>query len=375
MKKIVSILLVFAICFSLCACGTVTIGPFDFHFDRNSSSGFFDVSSDSATAEDAAVEIAPVEEPEPMPLEPEGMYDEYGSFSFVMYDVYLGYFSERGYNRDFANEPTTPYIIVVFDYEELASYSDSYRTYSEYITIDGAGSFAPVDPNSNTNHFVNNIDRYFGFHNSYEHETLEPGTADIMFGCYPITEEAAAMVEAGAPVYIRVGESDIEHQGVVPIYLIDEILSVYNNFGYDYETAHATVTFRWSIDFAYYFVNRMLEYCEERGDTGNSDELFNAVNILTELYFRGGCASPAVTPNFDGEFHLHIGAPSFDPELVSKSDMYENYDLILEYMNVCAAFCEAVGGSGNLDEAREYRNILYELYYVLCDTAGMIPIY
>ena len=381
MKKLISSLIVICLCLSLCACGTITIGPLDFNFDRSDRGSFSDSSSEityeNATAADApaadapAEEIAPMDEIPVVPIEPEGMYSEYGSFSFVMYDVYLGYFSPKGYNRDFATEPTTPYIIVVFDYEELTDFDDPYRTYSEFITIDGAGSFAPVNPNDYDYHFVNSIDRYFGIKNSFEHETLEPGESELMFACYPITEEAAAMVEAGAPIHIRVGESDIEHPFAVPIHLIDEILVVYNNFGYDYETAHAGATLLWSIDFAHDVLNGQFDWCENQGDTGNCG---SDLDLVPELYFGGACASPATVPNLDGEFFLNVGAPSFAPELAEI--MYPDLaGIMYEYMEVCHWFCDTAAQPGNLDEARDAINMLNELYYVMCEIAGFEPMF
>ena len=365
MKRFITIFITIILSLSLCACGSVTIGPLTFNFsDRVQSGNSFDAPAASVEvpAADAYEEIAPMEEPE-------AMYEDYGNFTFTLRSVTCGYFSERGYNRDLSTEPLAPYIFVVFDYEEHTPYTESHRTYSEYVEISGVGAFPQVIPSENPNHFVNNIARYFGFNSSVEHETLEPGTADLMFACYRISDEAYDRIIAGEEYFIRVGESSIPHRGIAEMCLIDELLTSYDMEGYYYEASHAAATFLWSLDFAQYTAKFLSERAEEYGDPW----IFGAdIDHLPNLYFGGASASPAVAPNLDGEFYLHVGAPEFEPKLVL--EVYPELDGIMwDYMDICNQMCN-YAIEGNLDGIYECRDILREFYYVMCDMVYMQPL-
>ncbi|MBQ8831827.1 MAG: hypothetical protein IJ017_09535 [Oscillospiraceae bacterium] len=379
MKKLFAIFLSIAIVSTLCACGSVDIGPLTFHFGGGTPSGYDPDWSGNSTAADAPATDAPaVEAPaeeafaeEPLPFEPSGedLYDTYGSFSFNFRMVSLGRFSERGYNSDFSTEPLTPYLILAFDYEELAVLPDSHRTYVEYIELEGIGTFSQVDPDANPDHFVYNIDRYFGFNSSVNHETLSQGTADRMFACFAISEEAYAYMLAGEEFLVKVGESYIPMTADAEIYLLDELLSVYMEEGYSYEAVHAAATFLWSMDFAQYTAKILSERAEESGDPW----IFDAdIDHLPNLYFGGACASPATSPNLDGEFYLNVGAPGLIPELVL--EVYPELDGIMwEYMGICDQMCN-YALEGNLDGIYECREILREFYHVMCATVGLEPL-
>lgn len=360
MKRFIAIFITIALAFSLCACGSIEIGPLTFHFDGSTPSGYNPDWSGNSTAADApAVEAAPME----------SLYEDYGNFSFNLRTVSCGRFSERGYNRDLSTEPLAPYLLMVFDYTEQTAFHDEYRTYVEYVEFDGIGTFSQVDPDSNPNHFVNNIDRYFGFNSSVNHETLAPGTADLMFACFEISEEAYARMLAGEEFLVKVGESFIPMSCLAEICLIDEILMAYDVEGYSYEASHAAATFLWSVDFAQYTAKFLSERAEESGDPW----IFGAdIDHLPNLYFGYASTSPAVAPNLDGEFYLNVGAPEFIPELVL--EVYPELDgIIWEYMEFCNMMCN-YAIEGNLDGIYECRDVLRELYHVICATMGFAPL-
>ena len=374
MKKFIAIFITIALAFSLCACGSVDIGPLTFHFGGSAPSGYNPDWTGSSTAADAPATDAPaVEAPaeEPLPFEPAGehLYDNYGSFSFSFRMVSCGRFSQRGYNGDFSTEPLTPYLIMVFDYEEQAVLYDEYRTYAEYVEFDGIGAFSQVDPDANPNHFVNNIDRYIGLNSSVNHETLDVGTTDLMFACFAISEEAYAHLLAGEEFLVKVGESFIPMTCDSEMFLLDELLSVYTEDGCSYEAAHTAATFLWSMDFAQYTAKFLSERSEESGDPW----IFGAdIDHLPNLYFGHASASPAVAPNLDGEFYLNVGAPAFDPELVL--EVYPELDGIMwEYMEFCDMMCNSAL-DGYLDGIYESRDMLRELYHVMCATVGLEPL-
>ena len=80
MKKFIAIFITIALAFSLCACGSVDIGPLTFHFGGSAPSGYIPDWTGSSTAADAPATDAPaVEAPaeEPLPFEPAGehLYD------------------------------------------------------------------------------------------------------------------------------------------------------------------------------------------------------------------------------------------------------------------------------------------------------------
>ena len=363
-KKFISIIIALTMIFALCSCGSVDIGPLTFNFGNRTPSGYNPNWSGSANATDAsAEEIVPIDAPE-------AMYENYGNFSFNIRTVVCGYFSDRGYNRDMAFDPLSPYLFIVFDYEEHDYHSESHRTYVEYVDFEGIGAFPQVVPSANPDHFVNNIDRYFGFNSSAEHETLAPGTSDLMFACFRITDEAFYYLQSGGEFSIKVGESYPSIVGAAEIMLIDELLGVYMDYGHSYEAAHAAATFLWSTDFAMYTAITLSDRAAEYGDPW----IFGTdIDHLPNLYFGGASASAAVTPDFNGEFYLNVGAPEFYPELVL--EVYPELDGIMwEFMDYCNMMCN-YALEGNIDGLYECRDILRELYQVICAVIGLDPLY
>ena len=88
MKKFISLLLVFLLTFSLCACGSVEIGPLTFNFDRiPSEPPVHDWSGDTSVAVDApAAEMPAVEEIAPVEAD----------FEIEFHSMFYGEFAENG---------------------------------------------------------------------------------------------------------------------------------------------------------------------------------------------------------------------------------------------------------------------------------------
>ena len=123
MKKLITLLLAVFMVFSLCACGSVDIGPLTFHFGGNTTGG--SVSADSGWSDSAIVEAPAVEAPaaeapaEEMPPMEVGEYDiDFGDFTVDFHGGIIGDFSERGIPANLSNEGYSPYLIVTFTYTD-----------------------------------------------------------------------------------------------------------------------------------------------------------------------------------------------------------------------------------------------------------------
>ena len=371
MKKLISAFLIIALTLTLCACGTVTIGPLDFHFDRSAgehgiSAGSNDIPADIAVADDAM---------EPAVEAPAMAGDTYemsvGSVS--IHQIVYGSFSDRGIPADLSTEGASPYLIVSF------SYSSDYvsETYIDYLDI--GGNIYPVAyPGFDgipTDHFVNNIERYFGYDYAFGAVPLENGSAKAI-ACFAITEESMAMLEAGAsPVISFNGELFESPYYANRLWTIDGILIGEQDFGYTYEGAHSGATLLWALDFTHNIINTMRMRLEERGDTGILEDEFDEIctMYLYDTFYGGIGYCPATTPDFNGQFEY--GFAELPLIIEHAAEIYPDIaEMCYEYADICYKIADLWWNSGNFNELMELTYYADELYYVMMDMAGLSPL-
>ncbi len=368
MKKLITLLLVVFMVFSLCACGSVDIGPLTFHFGGSTTGG--SASADSGWSGGAIVEAPAVEAPaaeapaEEIPPMEVGEYDiDFGDFTVDFHGGIIGEFSGRGIPANLSNEGYSPYLIVTFTYTDTTGTGNG-------VFIDGVlvGDvyYPMVDPYYNSDHFVNNIDRYFGYEYTYEYAELDGSSQVRAFACFALDEMGMVMLDAGEPCYIGFNGNLIESNfSYHHAEMIDEILVYDEELGYTYESSHAGATFLWAVDFSYYLLQQIEMNVEEAGDSGYMEDT-RALDYLSMLFFKGASMSPAVTPNFYGDFQTDFGPMPFYIEMAS--EMYPDaVDCALEYADFCMMISDIARSPGNYDEVMEYIHYAYELHSMLAD--------
>lgn len=359
MKKILSIFLVIMLVFSLCACGSVTVGPLTFNFGgvpTEAPAYDWDGSSSVAVEAPAAETVEPPAEI--------GEYDiDFGDFTVNFHGGIVGEFSDRGITTSLSNEGYSPYLIVTFTYTDTTGSGKG--MFIDGVLI-GDVFYSMEDPYRNPDHFVNNIDRYFGYEYAFEYAELDSGNQVRAFACFRIDDMAMVMLDAGEPCYIGFNGNLIESNFTLHhAEMIDEILIYDEELGYSYEASHAGATFLWAVDFSHYLIQQIEMSVEEAGDTGYMEDP-RTLDYLSMLFYSGASMSPAVTPNFNGDFHTDFGPmPFFIEEVYAKYP--DAVDCAIEYFDFCMMISDVARSPGNYDELMEYIHISYELHNVLLD--------
>ncbi len=366
MKKLISTLLVFIFIFTLCSCGTVTIGPLDFHFDKSDRGSFSDSSSEityeNATAADApAMEFAPAEESE----------YTFEDFSVNPIGIYMGDFTSRGYSAMSSSDNPALYLFFAFEYTEYyGDYIEDEHLYVTHVVIDGI-SYPALDLNSHENHFIRNIDRYFCYNYASPHRALSAGESSQMIVCFEIPEEARKAIYAGADIEFCVHGTNIQYNNFLDITFLEEILNEAPVEG-GREAALSSAQLLWSLDMSYYLINYLRLSTEVYGDTGVFDTY--PAEIIFGYYSRGTAFSPAVMPDLDGEFLLEMyGMQGMVPEIALEMYGGDVMDTFFEYRDICLTIADMSMGTGNADALLEMCDYAAELYQMLMALLGMTP--
>ena len=350
MKKFISLLLVFLLTFSLCACGSVEIGPLTFNFDRiPSEPPVHDWSGDTSVAVDApAAEMPAVEEIAPVEAD----------FEIEFHSMFYGEFAENGTPAFASSTGSAPYLIVSFTFRDIYDcYSDIYVDRFEI----GGTAYPMVNPYDNEKHFVNNIDRYFGYEYAFEYAEVRNNEVKA-FACFNIDNQAMVMLDSGEQGYIYLCGTEIP---VAPMYaeMIDDMLFGETYYGYTFEGAHSGATFLWSLDLSHQLLDGILSKTEQYGDTGVYDD-FSESEHLSFLYNTGTAFSPAVTPILETGFSYGYAPVPFD--LGFAAEKYPDIvDIAYEYADICIKVAELSYGEGNYSEVIELINYAHELYFMM----------
>ena len=354
MKKILSAFLAVLLVFSLCSCGSVDIGPLTFNFGRvGTNSGFNSSNVSSApsqiVATDApAAEIAPFEPAE----------EAYADFDMEFHSMFYGNFAENGAPEYMSNIGSSPYLLVSFTFKDI--YDIYGMVYVDCLEIDG--EFYPmVDPYANEKHFVNNIDRYFGYEYTYDGAEVTYGEAKA-FACFPLDDKAFAMIEAGMECYIYVCSVQVP---IMPEYIenLDEILFGEMYYGYSYEGAHAAATLLWSLDFSHHLLDGILCKTQEYGDTGVFDD-YSEPEHLNMIYRTGTHFSPSVTPILETGFCFGHASIPFEFEMAAEK-YPEIVEIAFEYVDLCSIIADLSYSTGNYQEVIDMINYAHELYFLM----------
>ncbi|MBQ8831519.1 MAG: hypothetical protein IJ017_07970 [Oscillospiraceae bacterium] len=360
MKKIISIALALLLLFSLCACGSVDIGPLTFHFGGNTDTG--SASADSGWSGSNATDAPAVEAPaeEIPPIEAGEADIDFGDFTVDFHGGIIGEFSDRGVTASLTNEGYSPYLIVTFTYTDYSGRGDMYI---DHILV-GENLYPILDPNDNPDHFVNNIDRYFGYDYAFESAALDRNGQVKAFACFRLDEMAMVMLEAGEPCYIGFNGNLIESNFTRNhAEMIDEILIFEEEYGYPYDISHACATFLWSLDFSHYLIEQIRINTEEHGESGIWEN-YAAPELLMNIYNTENSMSPAVTPNFNGEFQTGFGPMPFYLEMASEK-YPEIVEMAHEYTELCIVIADAAMYEGNYDVIIELSGHANELYQII----------
>ena len=350
MKKLISILLVVIIALSLCACGRVDVGPLTFNFgDR-----YIPVEAPEWTDSTGAVVAPTAEEIAPI-IEPT---EEYADFDIEFHSMIYGEFAENGTPAFASSTGSDPYLIVSFTFRDIY---DCYGSiYVDRFEI-GGSAYPMVDPYGNEKHFVNNIDRYFGYDYAFEYAEVKNGEVKA-FACFQLDEQAMVMLECGEQGYIYLCGTEIP---VSPMRceLIDDILYGETYYGYTFEGAHSGATLLWSLDLSHQLLDGILHKTEEYGDTGIYDD-FSESEHLSFLYHTGTAFSPVVTPILETGFSYGYAPVPF--ELGQAAEKYpEIVDIAYEYADICIKVAELSYGEDNYSEVIELINYAHELYFMM----------
>ena len=352
MKKLISIALVLVLLLSLCACGNVAIGPLTFHFGERAP---IEAPPNMASG-NAAIEAPPAEEPM-YPAE-EAPMEAYGDFEFTVHTAFYGDFAENGVPASWYSEGAAPYLLVSF------TFRDTYGIYGDVVIegVDiGGYLYPPVDPYANEQHFVNNIDRYFGYEYAYDKTELSDGELKG-FACFELDEKAYEMFANGWETYIMLCGTQI------PIYpesteLIDDIFHGEAYYGYTYEGAHSGATLLWSLDLSRFLLDNICMQAEMCGDTGHFED-YSYSEHLSFVYNSGTYFSPAVTPILQTGFSYGYAPVPFEIGFA-----YEKYpdiaDIAYDYAEICMRVCELSYSPGNYEEMMSLINTAYELYMIM----------
>ncbi len=359
MKKFIAILLTLALTLSLCACGSVDIGPLTFNFGDRNNAGEAPYWEDSTGAIIAppAEEIAPI-------IESEYVFEE---FAVNPIGVYMGDFTPRGYNATSGTDNPALYLFFAFEYTEYyGEYGADMINYVPEVIIQDTTYYA-LDLTTHDDHFISNIDRYFCYEYATPHRALSAGESAQMIVCFEIPEEARAAIYAGERLEFCVQGTFIQYNNYLDIYFLEEIL---NEAPLGREAALSSAQLMWSLDMAYYLINYIRLSTEVYGDTGVFDPF--PAEIILGYYSRGTAFSPAVMPDLNGEFLLEMyGMQGMVPEIALEMYGGEVWDIFFEYRDVCLTIAEMSMGSGNTDELMAMCDHATELYYMLLALLGM----
>lgn len=345
---------------SLCACGSVNIGPLTFHFGDS-----VPVNGNTGVADgDTAIVAPPVEE-----IAPVDNTFAFEDFSMTSRGSFLGDFTPRGYNPSYNSDGLALFLFFVFDYTEYIGNNSSNDeiTYITEVVIDGI-SYPVLDVNLHENHFINNIDRYFGYDYAAPTKGLEAGESKTMIACFEIPEEARAAIHSGInPIYCVHG-TYIECTGYTDIFFIEETFNVAS----DPEFALSDAQLRWSLDMSYYLLNYMMLSAEVYGGTGTFDDY--CTNTMFKMFSNGYAFSPAVAPDFNGYFTMDsIGMHGMIPEIALEEYDGEVMGLFFEYREYCLMLADMAMTQGMTDEFFAQCEYAMSLYFMILSHLGMEP--
>ena len=371
MKKVISIVLTLALTLSLCACGSFTIGPIIFDFDR--------LGSHSISSDDGAVE-APEDMPEDftdeMPATEIGAPSELGNGipvgdgTVYIHHMTYGYFSPYGYPQFIAEElgeVNYPYLFMFFTYENYNS---------DYVNIDyvllGDMKYDIIEPKI-PEHFAHNIDRYFGFDYGYINNSMYGSNMVTLITCVSLDDPGLTYLSAGATPVICINGYEADTQ-ISPssAAVMEEILLGYDSLGTSYESACAGAAFLWSIDKSFILLNEIRGIVEEHGDTGHIPSEHAETPVVLQNMFHGAyITSPAISPYFS----IYDGSGAIPFEYNMAYEMYpELVDMSHEYISMLHTIADLWTGSGNYEEILEYINIATSWYYEMMAVSCLDPI-
>ena len=360
MKKFISILLVVVLMLSLCACGSVTVGPLTFNFDSSSSAN----DNFGWAGSDVAIEAPPVET-----VAPAGDTFAFEDFSVTPLGSFMGDFTTRGYHASYDGEGLALYLFFVFDYTEyIGDNSTDEVVYATEVVIDGV-SYPALNTYMYEHHFINNIDRYFPYEYATSAKPLNAGESSTMIVCFEIPEEARAALHSGTnPIYCVHG-TYIECPGNSDIMFIEETLNVAPE-GFD--MALSQTQFLWSLDMSYYLLNYMMLSAEVYGGTGTFDA--RCTDTMFKMYANGNAFSPATTPDFAGFFTIdYIGVQGMVPEIALEWYGNDAWNIFFEYREICLMLADMAMIPGMEDEFFAQCEYAISLYYKLLSLVGAEP--
>ena len=342
---------------SLCACGSVDIGPLTFNFDVKPTTNIGNIWTD----ESAAVIAPPVEE-----TAPTGDTISFEDFSLTPRGSFMSDLTPRGYYPDVSTENPALYIFFVFDYTEYAGNSDLHKlTYVSEVVIDGVG-YPVLDLSAHQNHFINYIDRYFSYEYAAPADTLNAGESTTMIACFEIPEEARIAIHNGAQPIYCVRDTYVECVGYSDILFIEETFSVSD----DPDLALSQAQLLWSLDMSYYLIHHIMLSTEVYGGSGTFEPV--ASEIMYKMFANGNAFSPASAPDLNGFFTIdYVGMQGMIPEFALEMYGGDAMDRFFEYRDICLKIADLAMTPDCTEDLYAHCEHAVNLYFELTAILGI----